>query len=63
MPGSIPAVRRHLIDAIAAQVRAGRGSTPVPALPFVRDYYRGVDADDLRQPPAAALAPAAPDLR
>ena len=61
MPGSIPAVRRHLIDAIAAQVRAGRGSTPVPALPFVRDYYRGVDEDDLREHPAAALAAAALD--
>ena len=61
MPGSIPAVRRHLIDAIAAQVRASRGSTPVPALPFVRDYYRGVDEDDLREHPAAALAAAALD--
>ena len=61
MPGSIPAVRRHLIDAIAAQVRRDRRATPVPALGFVRDYFRGVDEDDLREHPAASLAAAAVD--
>ena len=61
MPGSIPAVRRHLIDAIAAQVRRDRRTTPVPALGFVRDYFRGVDEDDLREHAAASLAAAAVD--
>ncbi|MFO1406960.1 MAG: NAD-glutamate dehydrogenase [Steroidobacteraceae bacterium] len=61
MAGSIPAVRRHLIDAIAAQVRSTGQGTPVPALAFVRDYYRGVDEDDLREHPAQSLAAAAVD--
>src|SRR5512147_2377897 len=61
MPGTIPAVRRHLIDAIAAQARPGRTRTPVQPARFVRDYFRGVDEDDLRARTPGALAAAAVD--
>ena len=61
MPGTIPAVRRHLIDGIAAQARPGRARGPVQPAKFVRDYYRGVDEDDLRARPPADLAAAAVD--
>ncbi len=61
MAGTIPAVRRHLIDAIAAQAKPARlRNQPQPAQ-FVRDYYRGVDEDDLRARTPAALAAAAVD--
>ena len=61
MPGTIPAVRRHLIGAIAAQARPGRTRTRVQLAQFVRDYYRGVDEDDLRARAPATLAAGAVD--
>ena len=38
MAGSIPAARKHLIDAIAAQARTPRGGSAVPLEQFVKDY-------------------------
>ncbi|HQR23459.1 MAG TPA: NAD-glutamate dehydrogenase [Steroidobacteraceae bacterium] len=61
MAGSIPAARKHLIDLIAAQARPAQPKTPVPPAHFARDYYRGVDEDDLRARTPAALAAAATD--
>jgi glutamate dehydrogenase len=62
MSGSIPAVRRHLIDAIAAQLRPGQVRSPVQPAKFVRDCYRGVDEDDLGVRRPADLAAAAMGL-
>ncbi len=61
MAGSIPAVRKHLIETIAAHTRSARSRSPVPLDAFVRAYYRGVDEDDLRARAPAALAAAAAD--
>jgi hypothetical protein len=58
MPGTIPAARQHLIDAIAKGARGARG-TPVPLPAFVRGYFRGVDESDLRATEPATLAAAA----
>jgi glutamate dehydrogenase len=58
MPGTIPAARQHLIDAIAQQARSRRGAT-APLTSFVQAYYRGVDETDLRATEPAALAAAA----
>jgi glutamate dehydrogenase len=62
MPGSIPAVRRHLIDAIAARARSDRAQSQVKPASFVRDCYRGVDEDDLGARDPADLAAAAMSL-
>jgi glutamate dehydrogenase len=62
MPGTIPAARRHLIDAIAARAKPDRRRGAVSPVEFVRDCYRGVDEDDLRARTPAALAAAAVDL-
>ena len=63
MPGTIPAARQHLIDAIAREARGRRGD-PVPLAAFVRAYYHGVDESDLRAaPPAQHAAAAAGHLR
>ena len=59
MPGTIPAARQHLIDAIASAKRASARGTPLPLGPFVQAYYRGVDEADLRAGDPAALAAAA----
>ena len=61
MPGTIPAARQHLIDAIARQSRTARTArdTPLPLGPFVQAYYRGVDEADLRAGDPGALAAAA----
>jgi glutamate dehydrogenase len=60
MPGTIPAARQHLIDAIAARARSDRGRTlPARLSAFVRSYYRGVDETDLRAAGARTLAAAA----
>ena len=60
MPGTIPAARQHLLDAIAAHTRAQRGpGTPVKLAAFVQSYYRGVDEEDLRAVGPALLAAAA----
>ena len=60
MPGTIPAARQHLIDAIAAHTRAPRARrSRLPLADFVQAYYRGVDEDDLRLASPAFLAAAA----
>jgi glutamate dehydrogenase len=59
MSGSIPAVRKHLIESVAAQTRSMRRRSPVPLSSFVHSYYHGVDEDDLREYTPAALAAAA----
>ena len=61
MAGIIPAVRKHLIDSIAAHTRSSRPRPPVPPAEFVKAYYRGVDEDDLRGRAPAALAAVATD--
>jgi glutamate dehydrogenase len=65
MPGTIPAERQHLIDAIARHTRRAKGDRPA-ALPlgeFVQRYYRGVGEDDLRwREPADFAASAATHL-
>jgi glutamate dehydrogenase len=61
MAGTIPAVRKHLIDSIAAHTRSSQPRPPVPPAQFVQAYYRGVDEDDLRARTPAALAAAALD--
>ena len=61
MAGIIPAVRKHLIDSIAAHTRASKPRPPVPPADFVKAYYRGVDEDDLRGRAPASLAAAAID--
>jgi glutamate dehydrogenase len=49
MPGTIPAARQHLIDAIARLTRRPRGAkVPVAAGEFVQAYYRGVGEEDLQ---------------
>jgi len=58
MPGTIPAARQHLIDAIAKEARGTRGAA-APLAGFVQDYYHGVDESDLRATEPAALAAAA----
>jgi len=58
MPGTIPAARQHLIDAIAKETRGARGA-PAPLAAFARDYYHGVDESDLRATEPASLAAAA----
>ena len=60
MPGTIPAARQHLIDAVAAHAHgARRKRAALPLDEFVRSYYRGVDEDDLRAASPAILAAAA----
>jgi glutamate dehydrogenase len=60
MPGTIPAVRQHLIDAIAKRTRgAARGRGAVSPAGFVQAYYRGVGEDDLRVREPAEFAAAA----
>ncbi|RPI16343.1 MAG: NAD-glutamate dehydrogenase [Lysobacterales bacterium] len=60
MPGSIPAARQRLIDAIAAQARTTKArGLPVSLEGFVRNYYRGVDEGDLRSSDPTSLAVAA----
>jgi glutamate dehydrogenase len=61
MPGTIPAQRRQLIDAIARQARRRRDrATPLPLADFVQVYFRGVAEDDLRlRGPAEFAASAA----
>ena len=60
MAGTIPAVRQHLIDAIAEEARRHRTVLPPKALvAFINSYYRGVDEDDLREAGAETLAMAA----
>src|SRR5687768_155818 len=66
MPGTIPAERKQLIDAIARQARPARRdqeATPLPLAEFVQRYYRGVGEDDLRlREPAEFAASAAAHL-
>jgi glutamate dehydrogenase len=60
MPGTIPAARQHLIDAIAKQARkiaAPQGPVTLPE--FVQPYYRGVGEEDLQFRTAAQFAIAA----
>jgi len=60
MPGTIPAVRKHLIDAIASKGRGSRGGRPKIAIDdFLRAYYHGVDETDLRASSPETLAAAA----
>ena len=60
MAGTIPAVRQHLIDAIAEEARRHRTVLPPKAVvAFVNSYYRGVDEDDMREAGAETLALAA----
>jgi glutamate dehydrogenase len=59
MAGSIPASRKHLIDAIVAQTRPARAGGGISYTKFVRDYYWGVDEDDLGERPPASLAASA----
>jgi glutamate dehydrogenase len=60
MPGTIPAARRHLIDAIATRARKLRADRlPVQLQEFVQAYYRGVDESDLRAGSTESLAAAA----
>ena len=60
MTGTIPAARQHILDDIAAAARRLPGPRPVVGLSgFVREYYHGVDEDDLRESDAASLAAAA----
>jgi glutamate dehydrogenase len=60
MPGTIPAARKHLIEAIAREARGRRSALPSTALAdFIQAYYRGVDEDDLRAAGAEPLADAA----
>ncbi|HET9694109.1 MAG TPA: NAD-glutamate dehydrogenase [Steroidobacteraceae bacterium] len=60
MPGSIPAARQHLIDAIAKHARkATAGRAPLRLADFVQAYYRGVGEEDLRLRDAATFAAAA----
>ncbi|NJD31026.1 MAG: NAD-glutamate dehydrogenase [Gammaproteobacteria bacterium] len=61
MAGTIPAVRKHLIDSIAAHTRSLKSRSHVPAAQFAQSYYRGGDEDDLRDRSPAALAAAATD--
>ena len=57
MPGTIPAARRHLIDAIATRARKLRADRlPVQLQEFVQAYYRGVDESDLRAGSTESLA-------
>ena len=61
MPGTIPAARQHLIDAIAKRAHKLPGERPpVPLAEFVQAYYRGVDEEDLgtRAPEQFAIAAA-----
>ena len=65
MPGTIPAARQHLIDAIARHTRQAQGDRPatLPLGEFVQAYYRGVGEDDLRlREPADFAASAATHL-
>jgi glutamate dehydrogenase len=55
---AIPAARQKLIDQIAARARSTRGAA-LPPGDFVRQYFRGVDEDDLRASPPDELAAAA----
>ncbi|HEY8540161.1 MAG TPA: hypothetical protein VIL28_14925, partial [Steroidobacteraceae bacterium] len=55
---SIPVARQKLIADIAACAR-GMRRTPIPAASFVKQYFHGVDEDDLRASPASDLAAAA----
>ncbi|HET7201884.1 MAG TPA: NAD-glutamate dehydrogenase [Steroidobacteraceae bacterium] len=60
MPGTIPAARQHMIDAIAKQTRkANVARAPVPLSAFVQAYYRGVGEEDLRQRDAESFAASA----
>jgi glutamate dehydrogenase len=60
MPGTIPAARQHLIDAIKKQARGRRKDSAVIELPeFLQDYYRGVGEDDLKFRPDADFAASA----
>ena len=60
MAGTIPAVRQHLIDAIAEEARRHRTVLPPKAVvAFINSYYRGVDEDDMREAGAETLALAA----
>ena len=65
MPGTIPAERKQIIDAIARQAtgRRERDATPLALREFVQRYYRGVGEDDLRlREPAEFAASAAAHL-
>ena len=60
MPGTIPAARQHLIDAIAKHARkleAPQGPITLPE--FVQPYYRGVGEEDLQFREPAQFAAAA----
>jgi glutamate dehydrogenase len=56
MPGTIPAARQQLIDAIARHARPSRGPRPATLPGFVQAYYRGVAEEDLQFRPAAEFA-------
>jgi glutamate dehydrogenase len=55
---AIPVARQKLIADIAACTR-GMRRTPIPAAAFIKEYFHGVDEDDLRASPASELAAAA----
>jgi glutamate dehydrogenase len=48
MPGTIPAARQHLIDAIARRTRQEPKAGAIALAGFVQSYYRGVGEEDLR---------------
>ena len=60
MAGTIPAVRKHIIDAIAAEARKLTDrELPMRLSSFVRPYFNGVPAEDLKSGEPATFAAAA----
>src|SRR5690606_25953030 len=56
MSSTIPAARHKLIESIVDRARGRRrSSVPVPAAPFIRQYFRGVAEEDLAAYPSEEL--------